>query len=118
MDMESSPISQPSTTGANQKKTLLQQLIAAAMGSGAGRSIHETISNIKNAMGAYKNYAKEWDNLNGGGTEQPSQQSAPKPQGMPMGQTQGSMPQDLPVGQMLRRSQPQPPMPPGGGMAG
>lgn len=49
----------------NHKKTLLRHLIGVAVGGAAGRGLHEMISGIKAAMGAYKNYSKEWDNLHG-----------------------------------------------------
>ena len=49
----------------NHKKVLLQQLIASAMG-GPNKSLQEIISNIKSALDAYKNFAREWDNIEGG----------------------------------------------------
>lgn len=49
------------------KRRLLHHLVNTAMGTTAGKGLAETISGIKNAIGAYKNYAKEWDNLNGMG---------------------------------------------------
>lgn len=47
------------------KKTFLRHLIAVATKSNIGKGINDTISAIKNAMGTYKNFAKEWDTLNG-----------------------------------------------------
>jgi hypothetical protein len=39
-----------------------------------GRSFHELSNGIKQALGAYKNYSKEWDSLNqGGGFNRPQE---------------------------------------------
>lgn len=46
------------------KKRILQQLMQTAIG-GPGKGIHDTVHAIKTALGAYKNYAKEWDSLHG-----------------------------------------------------
>lgn len=46
------------------KKALLQKLMSNLL-SKPGRSMHEIINGVKDAIGAYKNYAKEWDSLNG-----------------------------------------------------
>lgn len=46
------------------KKALLQRLMSNLL-SKPGRSMHEIINGVKDAIGAYKNYAKEWDNLSG-----------------------------------------------------
>lgn len=46
------------------KKHLLHNLMSKVLGNSQGANVHETISGIKSALGAYKNYAKEWDNLN------------------------------------------------------
>ena len=46
------------------KKILLQKLMSNLLDK-PGRSLHELISGIKEVIGAYKNYAKEYDNLNG-----------------------------------------------------
>jgi len=72
------------------KKNILKQLISSAVGSSAGKSIHETINSIKNAMGAFKGFAKEWDGLKGltGGQKGGN----PMPQ-MPVPQGQGQKPQ-------------------------
>ena len=61
----------PSAPGANgHKKALLQKLMDNLL-SKPGRSMHEIINGVKSAIGAYKNYSKEWDNLQGlGGTNQ------------------------------------------------
>ena len=67
---------QPETGNSNQghKKALLQKLMSNLLGK-PGRSMHEIIDGVKQAIGAYKNYAKEWDTLNGvvapGGTSAP-----------------------------------------------
>ena len=57
---------QPDTGNSNQghKKALLQKLMSNLLGK-PGRSMHEIIDGVKQAIGAYKNYAKEWDTLNG-----------------------------------------------------
>ena len=47
-----------------QKRILLKQLIESAMG-GPNKSLQEVISDVKSALEAYKNFAKEWDNLEG-----------------------------------------------------
>jgi len=44
------------------KKQLLQKLMMNLLNK-PGRSVHELMNGIKDAIGAYKNYAKEWDNL-------------------------------------------------------
>ena len=72
----------------NEKKTILQQLVRHVLQGGPGKSIHEVISNLKAALGAYKNYSKEWDNLHGitsdtgaksaGGAQPPASMLAPK----------------------------------------
>ena len=49
----------------NYKKALLQRLISMAMSGPAAGNIHAAISGLKNAMGMFKNFAKEWDGLNG-----------------------------------------------------
>lgn len=69
MDTIQSP-SQPSGGGSgnNQKKELLQKLMSNLLNK-PGRSMHELINGVKAAIGAYKNYAKEWDSLNGMSTE-------------------------------------------------
>lgn len=46
------------------KRELLQRLMSNLL-SKPGRSMHEMINGVKDAISAYKNYAKEWDNLNG-----------------------------------------------------
>jgi len=61
----------PMNTGSKSdghKKALLQKLMTNLL-SKPGRSMHEVINGVKEAMGAYKNYAKEWDNLGGGVSE-------------------------------------------------
>jgi hypothetical protein len=60
------------STGDGHKKALLQKLMSNLL-SKPGRSMHEIINGVKEAVGAYKNYAKEWDNLNGiGGVTTPA----------------------------------------------
>lgn len=49
----------------NYKRDLLRQLISAATGGAANKGLHEVINAIKTALGAYKNFAKEWDNVDG-----------------------------------------------------
>ena len=46
------------------KKALLQKLMSNLLGK-PGRSMHEIINGVKEAISAYRNYAKEWDTLNG-----------------------------------------------------
>ena len=47
-----------------RKRELLQRLISNLLNK-PGRSVNELINGVKAAIGAYKNYAKEWDTLNG-----------------------------------------------------
>jgi hypothetical protein len=57
----------PASTGNSGdgfKKQLLQKLMSNLLNK-PGRSMHEMINGVKEAIGAYKNYAKEWDTLNG-----------------------------------------------------
>lgn len=67
------PNQQTMPTGGPQdgaKKQLLQKLMSNLLNK-PGRSMHEIINGVKSAIGAYKNYAKEWDTLSGasmGGT--------------------------------------------------
>ena len=65
MEPMSRPPSSPGPNG--HKKALLQKLMDNLL-TKPGRSMHEIINGVKSAIGAYKNYAKEWDNLNGMGT--------------------------------------------------
>lgn len=51
--------------GNDAKKRLLQQLMQNVMGAPA-KGIHDTVHAIKTAMGAYKNFSKEWDAISGG----------------------------------------------------
>lgn len=57
---------QPSANSYDQgsKKALLQKLMSNLLNK-PGRSMHEIINGVKEAISAYKNYAKEWDALNG-----------------------------------------------------
>lgn len=49
-----------------EKKKVLQQLMDAALkGITPGAGVEAAITGIKNAVAAYKNFAKEWDNLHG-----------------------------------------------------
>lgn len=56
------PTPKPSNNG--HKKMLLNKLMEHLL-TKPGRSMHETINGVKSAIGAYKNYSKEWDTLNG-----------------------------------------------------
>lgn len=51
-------------SGQGHKKALLQKLISNLLDK-PGRSMHEIINGVKEAISAYRNYAKEWDTLNG-----------------------------------------------------
>jgi len=64
---------QTSTSGSetNQKKDLLKKLMSHVMDK-AGSSLHDTIAGITSALGAYKNFAKEWDNLHGATNNAPT----------------------------------------------
>ena len=107
----------------NEKKTILQQLVRHVLQGGPGKSIHEVISNLKAALGAYKNYSKEWDNLHGitsdtgaksaGGAQPPASMLAPKSQQPPQMVPQQPIPQ-MPV----RPPQPAPMQPTNGPMPG
>jgi len=52
-----------SSQGEGLKRQLLQKLMTNLLNK-PGRSVHELMNGVKDAIGAYKNYAKEWDNLN------------------------------------------------------
>lgn len=87
------------------KKHLLHNLMQKILGNSQGKSIQETISGIKDALGAYKNYAKEWDNLH----QLPSAGKSNMPPGnmphrdmrmMPYGQTQEGGMQPIPMPMM------------------
>jgi hypothetical protein len=52
--------------GEGLKRQLLQKLMSNLLNK-PGRSVHELMNGVKDAIGAYKNYAKEWDNLTIGG---------------------------------------------------
>lgn len=57
----------PTSTGngdQGHKKALLKKLMSNLLDK-PGRSLNEIINGVKAAIGAYKNYAKEWDALNG-----------------------------------------------------
>lgn len=61
------PSPNPEVSGSSDnghKKALLQKLMTNLL-SKPGRSMHEIINGVKAAIGAYKNYSKEWDNLGG-----------------------------------------------------
>ena len=58
------PASAPGPQG--HKKALLQKLMDNLL-SKPGRSMHEIINGVKSAIGAYKNYSKEWDTLSSAG---------------------------------------------------
>lgn len=64
MPMES-PVEQKSDGKTTElKKQVLQKLMNSLLNK-PGRSLHELMNGIKDAMGAYKSYAKEVDALNG-----------------------------------------------------
>lgn len=46
------------------KKQLLQKLLSNLLGK-QGRSFHELSNGVKQAIGTYKNFSKEWDELHG-----------------------------------------------------
>jgi hypothetical protein len=80
-EMPAVPQSNPNV---GHKKKLLNKLMENLLNK-PGRSMHETINGVKSAIGAFKNYSKEWDTLNGinpdqgsaqGGTEMPSSVSS------------------------------------------
>lgn len=59
------PKSNPTSTADHgQKKAVLMKLMQNLFGK-QGRSFHELSNGIKQALGTYKNFAKEWDTLNG-----------------------------------------------------
>ena len=61
------PSPAPSVRGSaadGHKRELLQKLMTNLL-SKPGRSMHEIINGVKSAIGAYKNYAKEWDSIGG-----------------------------------------------------
>lgn len=65
MDTNQSSFQRPQNSGdQGHKKALLQKLMSNLLNK-PGRSMHEIINGIKEAIGAYKNYAREWDALNG-----------------------------------------------------
>ena len=110
----------------NEKKTSLQQLVRHVLQGGPGKSIHEVISNLKAALGAYKNYSKEWDNLHGitsdtgaksaGGAQPPASMLAPKSMQPPQMVPQQPVPQMPPA--PVRPPQPVPGQPINGPMPG
>jgi hypothetical protein len=64
---DSMPNAASSMDGGQQnahKKKVLQQLMGNLLGK-PGRSFHELSNGIKQAIGTYKNFSKEWDTLNG-----------------------------------------------------
>jgi len=52
------------TKGEEMKKQLLQRLMDDLLDK-PGRSLHELINGMKEVIGAYKNYAKEYDSISG-----------------------------------------------------
>ena len=58
------PTQQGGAAGEDMKKRLLQKLMSDILNK-PGRSINEIINGVKSALGAYKNYSKELDTLNG-----------------------------------------------------
>ena len=94
MDMEGEqvpptpPTEQGGGAGEDMKKRLLQKLMSDILNK-PGRSINEIVNGVKAALGAYKNYSKEWDTLNGvdpqaGNAPQPGIDSAQPPMQPPM----------------------------------
>lgn len=67
-------------SGQQQKKQLLQKLMGNLLNK-PGRSMHEVINGVKDAMSAYKNYSKEWDNLSGMGQPEGQSSSIPSTNG-------------------------------------
>lgn len=55
----------PDEQSAQHKKALLQRLLQGALGTYAGRGIHDTIRGVKGAVDAFKNYAREYDKISG-----------------------------------------------------
>jgi len=49
--------------GGDEKKNLLKKLITAAMAQTQGKPLEEVIAGVKGAVAAFKNYAKEYDNI-------------------------------------------------------
>lgn len=49
------------------KKRMLQSLVHHALNgvNQGGRTVHDIAHSVKTAIGAYKNYSKEWDGLHG-----------------------------------------------------
>ena len=74
------PTSQTGDKNNGQKKQLLQKLMNNLLNK-PGRSMHELINGVKVAIGAYKNYAKEWDSLNGISSEGMSNSVSTAPSG-------------------------------------
>lgn len=74
---EMPPVPQNNPNNGHKKK-LLNKLMEHLLNK-PGRSMHETINGVKSAIGAFKNYSKEWDTLNGLG----DQASAPSGPSMP-----------------------------------
>lgn len=75
------------------KKALLQKLMSNLL-SKPGRSMHEIINGVKDAIGAYKNYAKEWDTLNGAVASTPAMQGPSGIQKIMQGIQDKKAPQD------------------------
>ena len=48
----------------NQKKQVLQKLLSHVLGK-TSSSVHETVNELNAAMGAFKNFSKEWDAIHG-----------------------------------------------------
>lgn len=102
------------SSGQGQKKALLQKLMDNLL-SKPGRSMHEIINGVKAAIGAYKNYAKEWDTLNGvvaPGASSPSSEAVPAAGGAPRNSIQTILDQ---IKQQKQGAAPMPtsiPMPP------
>lgn len=115
LDSQGGPGPQGSQEKHGHKKVLLRHLINSAMGATAGKGLAEIITGIKNAIGVYKNYAKEWDNLNGLGQGQPDKGGGQRPNPQP----QPSMPSMSMPGQNLQMpSQPPIQSPPNPNMFG
>jgi hypothetical protein len=61
---ESSPIPSGDQKTDGLKRQLLQKMMENLLNK-PGRSMNELVNGVKAVIGAYKNYAKEWDNLSG-----------------------------------------------------
>jgi hypothetical protein len=63
-EAQESTVSSTDTKGNAMKKELLQKMMSNLLNK-PGRSVNEMINGVKSVIGAYKNFAKEIDQLNG-----------------------------------------------------